>query len=58
VPPSDPKSLAAAIEVLLADGALREKMGRAAKVHAHESFGLPRYQDRLRDVIDRLVTAS
>lgn len=58
VPPSDPESLAAAIELLLADRALREKMGRAATIYAHESFGLPRYQDRMRDVIDRLVAAS
>jgi len=58
VPPSDPKSLAAAIELLLADRPLREKMGRTAAVYAQENFGLAGYQDRMRDVMDRLVAAG
>jgi len=40
VPPSDPKSLAEAIELVLADHSLREKIGKAAAVYAREHFGL------------------
>jgi glycosyltransferase involved in cell wall biosynthesis len=58
VPPSDPESLAAAIELLLADRHLREKIEKAATIYARESFGLARYQARMRDVIDRLVAAQ
>jgi glycosyltransferase involved in cell wall biosynthesis len=55
VPPSDPKALVTAMERLLTDRALREKMGQAAATYAQENFGLPRYQDRMRNVIDHLV---
>lgn len=55
VPPSDPLSLVKAIELLLADGALRERMGQAAARYAKENFALTRYQDRLREVIDYLT---
>jgi len=55
VPPSDPTSLVKAIELLLADRALRERMGQAAAKYAHENFALPRYQDRMREVIDHLA---
>ena len=55
VPPSDPQSLVKAIELLLADQALRERMGQAAASYAHENFALPRYQDRMRAVIDLLA---
>ena len=57
VPPSDSKALVTAIERFLEDRALGEKMGQAAATYACENFGLPRYQDRMRDVIDRLVSA-
>jgi glycosyltransferase involved in cell wall biosynthesis len=56
VPPADPKALAAAIELLLADRPLREKMGQAAAIYAQENFGLPKYSGQMRDVIDELVT--
>lgn len=55
VPPADPKALAAAIELLLADRPLREKMGQAAAIYAQENFGLPRYSGQMSDVIDELV---
>jgi glycosyltransferase involved in cell wall biosynthesis len=55
VPPSDPKSLVKAIELLLADQALRERIGQAAAKYAHENFALPRYQERMREVIDHLA---
>jgi glycosyltransferase involved in cell wall biosynthesis len=56
VPPSDPKSLAAAIELLLADRVLREKIGQAAALYAQENFGLPGYGEQIRNVINDLVT--
>jgi glycosyltransferase involved in cell wall biosynthesis len=55
VPPSDPKSLAAAIELLQADRALREKMGQAAASYAKENFGLPSYTDQMGNIINDLV---
>ena len=58
VPPSDPKALVTAIERLLKDRALGEKMGQAAAMYARENFSMPRYQDRMRDVIDHLVAAK
>jgi glycosyltransferase involved in cell wall biosynthesis len=56
VPPSDPKSLAAAIELLLADRTLREKMGRAAACYAKENFGLPGHVAQMGNVINELIT--
>jgi glycosyltransferase involved in cell wall biosynthesis len=58
VPPSDPQALVTAIERLLKDRSLGDRLGQAAAIYAHENFSLPRYEDRIRDVIDRLVTAS
>lgn len=55
VSPSDPNSLATAIDVLLADRNLRERMGQAAAVYARNNFGLPRYEEQMRDIIDQLV---
>jgi glycosyltransferase involved in cell wall biosynthesis len=55
VPPSDPKSLAAAIELLLDDQPLREKMGQAAAIYARENFGLPSHAEQMRTVINELV---
>jgi glycosyltransferase involved in cell wall biosynthesis len=58
VPPSDPKSLAEAIELLLADPALREKMGQAAAFYAKKNFGLAGHGRQLRDLIDEIVTQT
>jgi glycosyltransferase involved in cell wall biosynthesis len=55
VPPEDPKSLAAAIELLLEDQPLRERMGKAAASYAKENFGLPRHGDKIRHIVDDLV---
>jgi glycosyltransferase involved in cell wall biosynthesis len=55
VSPSDPNSLATAIDVLLADRNLRERMGQAAALYARNNFGLPRYEEKMRDIIDQLV---
>jgi glycosyltransferase involved in cell wall biosynthesis len=55
VPPSDPKSLAIAIEVLLTDAALRERMGRAAAVFAKTSFGMQGHREQIRSIINELV---
>jgi glycosyltransferase involved in cell wall biosynthesis len=56
VSPSDPQSLAAAIELLLADRALREKMGQAAASYAKENFGLSGHGKQMGNVINELVT--
>src|SRR3984957_3235194 len=55
VPPSDPKALVGAIQLLLADRALRERIGRVAAKYARENFGLARHGEQLRRVIDHLV---
>jgi glycosyltransferase involved in cell wall biosynthesis len=55
VPPADPKSLAAAIELLLDDRPLRERMGHAAASYAKENFGLPGHEKQMRAVVDDLV---
>src|SRR5580658_1335538 len=55
VPPADPKALAAAIELLLADRPLREKMGQAAAIYAQQNFGLPGYGAQMRNIINELV---
>jgi glycosyltransferase involved in cell wall biosynthesis len=58
VPPADAKSLAAAIELLLGDPALREKMGRAAAIYAQENFGLAAHSEQMRNIIDKLVAQA
>jgi glycosyltransferase involved in cell wall biosynthesis len=58
VPPSDPKALAAAIEMLLGDAALRERMGQAAAKFALENFCLPRYQKQMGTMIDGLTALA
>lgn len=55
VPPSDPKSLASAIDLLLDDRSLREKMGQAAATHAKRHFGFSRYEAEIRQIIDGLI---
>jgi glycosyltransferase involved in cell wall biosynthesis len=58
VPPSDPKALAAAIELLLADSGVRERMGNAAAVFAKANFGLPGHGEQMRHIINELVTQT
>ena len=55
VPPSDPRSMATTIELLLADRTLREKLGTAAATYARGNFGLSRYEDQIRNAISQLV---
>jgi glycosyltransferase involved in cell wall biosynthesis len=56
VPPADAQALAAAIEVLLADPALRARIGQAAAIYAQEHFGLPGHTEQMRQVVEELVT--
>jgi len=58
VPPSDPKALAAAIDLLLADPVLRERMGKAAAMFAKANFGLPGHGEQMRKIISELVTEA
>jgi glycosyltransferase involved in cell wall biosynthesis len=55
VPPSDPGSLAVAIERLLKDRAWRDQLGQSASRFAHESFSLPKYEERMRELIAELA---
>lgn len=55
VPPSEPQALANAIETLLADRALRERIGQAAAVYAKENFGLAGHGEQMRKVISDMV---
>jgi glycosyltransferase involved in cell wall biosynthesis len=55
VPPSDPKALAEAIELLLINPALRERMGRAAVTFAKANFELPSHGEQMRTIINELV---
>jgi glycosyltransferase involved in cell wall biosynthesis len=56
-PPADPPAMALAIERLLVDNGLRERMGRQAAEHARTHFDLERhandYLNWYRDIIDR-----
>jgi len=53
VPPKDVPALAAALERLMADAALRARMGVAARVRAEREFGL----DRMLDAMERVFAA-
>lgn len=60
VPPHDPAALRAALELLLADRELRERLGRAGRERARESFSWARataitlraYDDAVRPAVD------
>jgi glycosyltransferase involved in cell wall biosynthesis len=58
VPPADPKALAEAIELLLGNPALRERIGRAAATFAKANFGLPSHGEQMRVIITELVAQS
>ncbi len=57
VKPSDPAALAAAIQKLLNDPALRSRLGHAAAASAKETFGMQEYGRRIADILDRLPMA-
>lgn len=55
VPPRDPLALAAALERLMTDEALRKRMGRAAHAHAQANFGVERMLDAMEAVFRRVA---
>ncbi len=55
VPPEDPAALAAAISRIAADGALRERLGRAARARAAE-MGADRVAERIDDLYRVLLS--
>jgi glycosyltransferase involved in cell wall biosynthesis len=57
VPPRDPAALAAALEQLMTDAALRARMGRAALAHARANFGVDRMLDAMETVFHRVAEA-
>ena len=58
VPPADPDSLAAAINRLLDDDALRESFGRAAVSRARQEFSLESMTSKTLALYDRVVADS
>jgi glycosyltransferase involved in cell wall biosynthesis len=57
VPPRDAVALRAAVERLLADPELRERLGRAARARAQERFGWDAVIERTLEVYSRAVDA-
>ena len=58
VPPADTEALAAACGRLLANPALRQRMGQAARSLAMDRFDLELHADRLCGLYDRLAVQS
>jgi glycosyltransferase involved in cell wall biosynthesis len=58
VAPSDPEGTAAAVERLLADPQLRERMGAAGRKRAVEIFSLPRYVKEFEALYARLLAEA
>lgn len=58
IQPSDPEGTAAAVEKLLADPDLRERMGAAGRKRACELFSLPRYVKDFEELYTRLITEA
>jgi glycosyltransferase involved in cell wall biosynthesis len=58
VPPADADALAAAVERLLRDRALAERLGRAAQAHVLASFGPERQAARLDALLRERATAG
>jgi glycosyltransferase involved in cell wall biosynthesis len=55
VPPRDPGALARALDALLADGALRARLGRAGRERVEQHFGERLMLERVEALLDRLV---
>ena len=58
VPPRDVPKLAEALTRLMTDGALRERMGEAARAYAQENFGIDRMLDGMERVFTQVVEAK
>lgn len=58
VPPRDPEALAQALDRLIGDGALRARLGAAARAHAEQGFGEKTITSRIVEVYSRLCTAT
>lgn len=55
VPPGDPEALAGALDRLLADPGLRDRMGTAGREHVQEHFALDGIVDRFEELYLRLA---
>jgi len=55
VPPRDPDAVARAVEVLLADGRLRARLGQAGRERVEQQFGERLMLQRVETLLDRLV---
>jgi glycosyltransferase involved in cell wall biosynthesis len=55
VPPQDPAALATALQRLLGDAGLRERLARAGRAQAEERFGLAERYDAVADVYAAVV---
>jgi glycosyltransferase involved in cell wall biosynthesis len=58
VPPKDPVALAAAVEKMLADGALRERSGKAGRRRVLELFDQEKQIDRLESLYAELMAVA
>ncbi len=58
VPPRDPSRLATALERLMNDAVLRERMGAAAHDHAQRNFDIDRMLDSMEAVFARVLEGS
>jgi glycosyltransferase involved in cell wall biosynthesis len=58
VPPKDPAALAAALEELLSNGELRQRMGGAARARAAEVFAADAAAAKMASVYDQVLARS
>lgn len=57
-PPGEPAALAQALAPLLADAALREHSGRAARAHAEQTLGWERHLDAVEEAARAAIAAA
>lgn len=58
VPPRDPAAFARALGTLVADPALRRRLGAAGRVRAREAYSLERWGQRMLDVYAALLSSA